>query len=172
MLGERRNNSSARGILLGEAESGIQKVAAEKMEKVSTESENAEISRRKEEAVPRPIEQKASSRDESREKGAQAEKKNRNTGRKKTGNPKEEPEQEDFTQDRDGPSGRKRLNRIEKDTGGYEGEEEFPGKEKDEVSSGNRREQGALRSGELFFSAEKADRDFADVLREIQGYLS
>ena len=29
-----------------------------------------------------------------------------------------------------------------------------------------------MRSGELFFSAEKTDRDFADVLREIQGYLS
>ena len=29
-----------------------------------------------------------------------------------------------------------------------------------------------MRSGKLFFSAEKTDRDFADVLREIQGYLS
>lgn len=172
MLGERRNNSSARGILLGEPESGIQKVAAEKMEEPSIESENIEASRIKKETLSKPIEQKASNRDESRGKGAQAEKKNRNTGRKKAGNQKEELEQEDCMQDEGGSSSRKRLDKIGKDTGGYEGEEEFPGKEKDEVSSGSRRKQGALRSGELFFSAEKADRDFADVLREIQGYLS
>ena len=171
MLGERRNNSSARGILFEEPENWIQKVDAEKMEELSTKSENTEISRRKEEAVSRPIEQKTSNRDESREKGTQAEKKNRNTVRKKAGNPKGELEQEDSMQDKEGSFGRKRLDRIERETGEYEGEEEFPKKEKDEVS-GNRRKQGALRSGELFFSAEKADRDFADVLREIQGYLS
>ena len=172
MLGERRNNSSARGILFEEPENWIQKVDAEKMEELSTKSENTEISRRKEEAVSRPIEQKTSNRDESREKGTQAEKKNRNTVRKKAGNPKGELEQEDSMQDEEGSSGRKRLDRIERETGEYEGEEEFPGKEKEEVSFDNRRKQGALRSGELFFSAEKADRDFADVLREIQGYLS
>lgn len=172
MLGERRNNSSARGILFEEPENWIQKVDAEKMEELSTKSENTEISRRKEEAVSRPIEQKTSNRDESREKGTQAEKKNRNTVRKKAGNPKGELEQEDSMQDEEGSSGRKRLDRIERGTGEYEGEEEFPGKEKEEVSFDNRRKQGALRSGELFFSAEKADRDFADVLREIQGYLS
>lgn len=171
MLGERRNNSSARGILFEEPENWIQKVDAEKMEELSTKSENTEISRRKEEAVSRPIEQEASNRDETGKKGAQAEKKNGNTGRKKAGNPKGELEQEDSMQDKEGSSGRKRLDRIERETGEYEGEEEFPKKEKDEVS-GNRRKQGALRSGELFFSAEKADRDFADVLREIQGYLS
>lgn len=172
MLGERRNNSSARGILFEEPENWIQKVDAEKMEELSTKSENTEISRRKEEAVSRPIEQKTSNRDESREKGTQAEKKNRNTVRKKAGNPKGELEQEDSMQDEEGSSGRKRLDRIERETGEYEGEEEFPGKEKEEVSFDNRRKQGALRSGELFFSAEKTDRDFADVLREIQGYLS
>lgn len=172
MLGERRNNSSARGILFEEPENWIQKVDAEKMEELSTKSENTEISRRKEEAVSRPIEQKTSNRDESREKGTQAEKKNRNTVRKKAGNPKGELEQEDSMQDEEGSSGRKRLDRIERKTGEYEGEEEFPGKEKEEVSFDNRRKQGALRSGELFFSAEKTDRDFADVLREIQGYLS
>ena len=172
MLGERRNNSSARGILFEEPENWIQKVDAEKMEELSTKSENTEISRRKEEAVSRPIEQKTSNRDESREKGTQAEKKNRNTVRKKAGNPKGELEQEDSMQDEEGSSGRKRLDRIERGTGEYEGEEEFPGKEKEEVSFDNRRKQGALRSGELFFSAEKTDRDFADVLREIQGYLS
>lgn len=75
MLGERRNNSSARGILFEEPENWIQKVDAEKMEELSTKSENTEISRRKEEAVSRPIEQKTSNRDESREKGTQAEKK-------------------------------------------------------------------------------------------------
>lgn len=169
MLGERRNNSSARGILFEEPENRIQKGAAEKMEELSTESENIEASRIKKETVSRPIEQKASNRDESRGKGAQTEKKNRNTGRKKAGNQKEELEQEDSMQDEGGSSRRKRPDRIEKDTGGYE---EFPRKEKEEVSSGNKKRQGALRSGELFFSAEKADRDFADVLREIQGYLS
>ena len=172
MLGERRNNSSARGILFEEPENWIQKVDAEKMEELSTKSENTEIRRRKEEAVSRPIEQKTSNRDESREKGTQAEKKNRNTVRKKAGNPKGELEQEDSMQDEEGSSGRKRLDRIERETGEYEGEEEVPGKEKEEVSFDNRRKQGALRSGELFFSAEKTDRDFADVLREIQGYLS
>ena len=172
MLGERRNNSSARGILFEEPENRIEKVAAEKMEELSTESENTEISRRKEEAVSRLIEQKTSNRDESREKGAQAEKKNRNTGRKKVGNPKGEPEQEDSMQDEVGFPGWKRLDSIEKETGGYGEEEKSHRKEKDEDSSDNRRKQGALRSGELFFSAEKVDRDFADVLREIQGYLS
>lgn len=172
MLGERRNNFSVRGILFEEPENRIQKVAAEKLEELSTESENTEISRRKEEAVFRSIEQKASNRNESREKGAQAEKKNRNTGRKKAGNPKGKPEQKDFVRHEEGAPSRERLDRIEKRAGGYEGKGEFHRKEKDEVSSGNRRKQGALRSGELFFPAEKADRDFADVLREIQGYLS
>ena len=172
MLGERRNNSSARGILFEETESGIQKVAAEKTEELSIESENIKTSRIKEETVSRPVKQEASNRDETGEKGAQAEKKNGNTGRKKAENPKGEPEQEDPRKDEEESPSRKRLDRIEKGAGGYEGEGEFPRKEKEEVSSGNRRKQGALRSGELFFSAEKADRDFADVLREIQGYLS
>lgn len=172
MLGERRNNSSARGILFEETESGIQKVAAEKTEELSIESENIKTSRIKEETVSRPVKQEASNRDETGKKGAQAEKKNGNTGRKKAENPKGEPEQEDSRKDEEESPSRKRLDRIEKRAGGYEGEGEFPRKEKEEVSSGNRRKQGALRSGELFFSAEKADRDFADVLREIQGYLS
>ena len=172
MLGERRNNSSARGILFEETESGIQKVAAEKTEELSIESENIKTSRIKEETVSRPVKQEASNRDETGEKGAQAEKKNGNTGRKKAENPKGEPEQEDPRKDEEESPSRKRLDRIEKGAGGYEGEGEFPRKEKEKVSSGNRRKQGALRSGELFFSAEKADRDFADVLREIQGYLS
>lgn len=172
MLGERRNSSSARGILFEEPESRIQKAAAKEVEELSTESENEKYSRKKEEVVSEPVEQKESDRAETGEKGTQAEKKNRNTGRKKAGHPKGEPEQKDSMQDGEGSAGRKRMDSIEKKTGGYGEEEESHRKEKDEVSSGNRRKQGALRSGELFFSAEKVDRDFADVLREIQGYLS
>ena len=173
MLGERRNNSSARGILFEEPESGIQEVATKEVQGLSMESEKGKNSGAiKEKAVPGQVEQKASNRDETGDNGAQAEKKNRNTGRKKAGRPEGEAEQEDPMQDGDGSAGRKRMDSIEKETGGYGEEEESRRKEKDEVSSGNRRKQGALRSGELFFSAEKADRDFADVLREIQGYLS
>ena len=172
MLGERRNSSSVRGILFEEPESRIQKAAAKEVEELSTESENEKYSRKKEEAVSEPVEQKESDRAETGEKGTQAEKKNRNTGREKAGHPKGEPEQEDSMQDGEGSAGRKRMDSIEKETGRYGEEEESYRKEKDEVSSGNRRKQGVLRSGELFFSAEKVDRDFADVLREIQGYLS
>ena len=129
MLGERRNNSSARGILFEETESGIQKVAAEKTEELSIESENIKTSRIKEETVSRPVKQEASNRDETGKKGAQAEKKNGNTGRKKAENPKGEPEQEDSRKDEEESPSRKRLDRIEKRAGGYEGEGEFPRKE-------------------------------------------